>query len=134
VGIAAATVVLAIAGVIGVIAFFNARDDATVGEQSGGPGQAAPDATARNLEQGNVILVYGSPADRAPLKALAEEIAGPPDPDLVHAGQAILVQRRPGTDGVVAEAYKRRLKVTDARDPQLRAFAERWLGDSSVRD
>ena len=123
-----AAALLTVAAVLGLLAFLNARDDATIGEDRPAPGQPAADATDRNLEQGNVFFIYGDAADREPLRALAQEIAGPQDEALIHAGQAILVQRRPGATGVVAEAYKRRLTVASADDPALREFAEYWLG------
>ena len=140
-GILVATAaVLTVAAVLGVLAFFNSRDDATIGEDgSSAPGQPAPEATAPEatgdeLRRGNVILLYGDRGDRAALRALADDLAGPEEPALVDAGQAVIVRRRAGTRGVAAEAYKRRLEAPSAEDPQLRAFVEHWLGRGSVRD
>ncbi len=80
------------------------------------------------LELGDVVLAYGG--DRAPaeLIALQEEVAGPFDAELAAAGQAIVLARSPGLEGVQALAWRRREKTADASDPALRAFAERWLG------
>ena len=130
--IIAAVAVLTVAAVLGVLAFFNSRDDATIGEDRATPGTVAPDATGRTLEQGNVVFVYGDPAHREPLRALAADISGPPDEALIHAGQSVLVQRKPGAGNVVAEAYRRRLEVASPRDPALRAFAEHWLGRGAM--
>jgi hypothetical protein len=128
----AAVAVLTVAAVLGVLAFFNSRDDSTIGEDRAEPGVPAPDATGRTLEQGNVVFVYGEPAHREPLRTLAADISGPPDEALIHAGQSILVQRKPGAAGVVAEAYRRRLEVASPRDPALREFAEHWLGRGAM--
>ncbi len=142
-----ATVVVALAGGFGLLAFFVARDDAPVEERDAattparGPGAAAPGAGAadlpaagrarllRALRAGNVVLVYGPRDAPARLRALAREVAGGPyDPALESAGQAVILVRRPGTRGVVALAAGRRLAVSSAADPRLRRFAEAWLG------
>jgi hypothetical protein len=125
-----AAALLTVAAVLGVIAFFNARDDATIGEERAAPGAPAPDATSPELERGNVVVRFGDPADEAPLRALAREF-GPES--LAQAGQAVLVRRDAGTPGVVAEAYRRRLEVRRPDDPALRAFVEFWLGRGAMR-
>ena len=144
---AVATIVLARAGGIGLLLFFVARDDAPVEHRgattstvSAGPGEGtAGDAgnelpmrdrarLLRALEAGNVVLVYGERADRRRLEALAEEVAGEPDPALEEAGQAVLVARRRGRRGVVGLAYQRILRVASPSDPELRRFADAWLG------
>ena len=109
-GILVATAaVLTVAAVLGVLAFFNSRDDATIGEDgSSAPGQPAPEATAPELRRGNVVLRFGDPADAAALRRLAGEY-GPAS--LAGAGQAVLVRRAPAAQGVVAEAYRRRLQA-----------------------
>jgi hypothetical protein len=117
-------VLLAVAGVFGVLLFFSARDDSTIGE-SGAPGQAAPEATGAELESGNVVVRFSAAADAAPLRELAREF-GPES--LADAGQAVLVRRDESAGGVVAEAYRRRLKVAGPEDPALRRFIEPWLG------
>ena len=130
--IAAGTVVT-IAAVLGLLAFFNARDDSTIGEETPPPGKADPSLTADQLKRGNVVLLYSRPADRAPLEELADELAGPPDPALTEAGQSILVERRPRGRSVIANAYQRSLVVDSAEDPALREFVQYWLGRSAVR-
>ena len=121
---------LVVAGILGILAFFTARDDSTIGEDAAAPGQEAPDATARVLEQGNVIFLYAEPADREPLEELAAEIAGPSDEALRHAGQAIIVEKG---DGLGALAYERRVEVSSPDDPELQRFAEYWLGRGAMR-
>ena len=129
-----AAALLTIAAVLGVLAFFNARDDSTIGDTTAAPGTAAPGLTERTLEQGNVVLSYGRPAHREALEALAREVAGPmpQDPALVHAGNAVLVERGDAPE-VVAAAYKRELRVASPADPALREFVEYWLGRGAVR-
>ena len=96
-GLLLAVVVLAALGAFGAIAFFNARDDAGVetptGTSPGVPlsqlsGVQAPATTA-----GNVVLLYSDDGSRAALDALAEDIAGPPSPEVEEAGQAVLVRK-----------------------------------------
>ena len=122
---------LTVVAVIGLLAWFNARDDSTLDKDdpANAPGQAAPDATGRTLEQGNVVFLFRNPADRQPLRQLALDLAGGSDPALVHAGQAILVREG---DALGAEAYKRRITVSSPDDPALSEFAEYWLGRHSV--
>jgi hypothetical protein len=80
------------------------------------------------LETGDVVLFYSDPADEPQLRSIAEDVAGPFDPALAGAGQAVLVERRPGTPGVIALAWRRMLTAPSARDAQVHAFAESWLG------
>ena len=129
----AAGTVITIAAVLGLLAFFNARDDSTIGEETPAPGKADPTLTADELRRGNVVLLYARPTDRAALKQLADEIAGPADPTLTQAGQSIIVKRRPRGSSVIANAYQRSLVVESAEDPALREFAQYWLGRSAMR-
>ena len=131
--IIAAITVLTIAAVLGVLAFFNARDDSTIGEERTAPGKPDPALTSDQLRRGNVVLLYSRPADRAPLEKLADDLAGPVDPTLTEAGQSILIERRPRGEKIIANAYKRSLVVDSAEDPRLRDFATYWLGRGAVR-
>ena len=127
-----AAALLTVAAILGVLAFFNARDDSTIGENQEAPGQASDALTGDTLARGNVVLRYGDPGQRAALEALARDIAGADDPALVEAGQAIVVER--GTGGrIVASAYKRTLTVDSPEDPKLREFVQYWLGRGSMR-
>jgi hypothetical protein len=129
-GLLVLAVLVALAGVVGLVAFLQSRDESTVDQsEASAPGVADPALTQRALAQGNVILTYRQSGQREQLRALAEEIAGPPDQALVHAGQAVLVQARPsGGGGVVAQAFERRFETATPDDPQLRDFVEYWLG------
>jgi hypothetical protein len=131
-GLLLAVVVLAALGAFAAIAFFNARDDAGVATPSAtGPGVPLSQlggVQAPSTREGNVVLLYSDAASRAPLQALAEDIAGPPSPELEQAGQAVLVRESPAADGIVAIAGDRGLRVSDPADPALRAFIEAYLG------
>lgn len=158
------------AGVVALLAFFNARDAAEVSSPAPpGPGREFPDLGARHLrpgeapevryasrpptsgphapvpvrrqeaeisnhqllhalELGNVVLLYGDPAPPPGLRRLAEQVAGPWEPALAQGGQAVILARRPGTEGVVAVAWRRLLRVGSAQDPRLRRFVDYWLG------
>lgn len=77
------------------------------------------------LELGNVVLAYDAPRPPARLRAVQDAVAGPFDPQLAAAGQAIVLARVPGTGSGVALAWRHRLP---AGSPDLEAFAEHWLG------
>ena len=80
------------------------------------------------LESGDVVLVYGSRTDEAQLRGIQQDVAGPFDPELASAGQAVILDRRTGTQGVVALAWRRMLRARNGEDPKLHAFADAWLG------
>jgi uncharacterized protein DUF3105 len=142
---AAITILLALAGGIGLLLFFVSRDEAPVNHNgattpvkgpgeplAGDPGRELPSRDRARLvgllRTGNVVLVYGRKSDRAALTTLARDVAGAPDPTLEGAGQAVLVARRSTTPGVVALAWQRVLRTGSASDPELRRFADAWLG------
>ena len=87
-----------------------------------------PDELLQALEQGNVVLVYGEARPPAAFRELQEAVAGPFDAELAVIGQSIILARRPGLDGYAALAWRRSLRTDDPADPQLRDFAEAWLG------
>jgi hypothetical protein len=80
------------------------------------------------LERGDVILFYGDKKAPKDLVDLQRELSGPFDPVLTAAGQQVILARRPGTKGVIALAWARRLQVPDAEDPRVHQFADFWLG------
>jgi hypothetical protein len=135
-GLGVLSVVIALAGTVALITFFQSRDESQIGAEGGGaqaaPGVAAPEENDPRLEAGNVILTYRRAEDGAVLRALAEEFSGPPEEAraLEEAGQSVVVLRRPNqTAGpVVGHALGRRLVTEAADDPQVRAFTEYWLG------
>lgn len=80
------------------------------------------------LELGDVVLLYGTPRPPAALRALARRVAGPFDPALAAGGQAVVLGRRAGVEGVTALAWRHLLTAPSANDPALEAFAQFWLG------
>jgi hypothetical protein len=80
------------------------------------------------LELGDVILFYGDRKPSSDLIALQRRLSGPFDPVLAGAGQQVILARRPGTRGVLALAWARRLDVPSAQDPRLQQFSDFWLG------
>lgn len=86
------------------------------------------DQLLQALALGDVVLVFG--ARRAPtaLSALARALAGRFTPALAAAGQAVILDRLPGTRGVIGLAWAHMVRTPSARDPRLRAFAAYWLG------
>jgi uncharacterized protein DUF3105 len=164
-----AAIVVALAGVVGLIAFFSGRDSAPVSSTRNGPGQAFPDQGAARLAPGqqpprpynsdpptsgphapaqitrdasrlsngqiltalaagNVVLFYGTPHPPPSLRKLADDEAGSFDAPLAQAGQAVILAPRPGTNGVVAAAWRHLLRAPSPTDPALRQFVESWLG------
>ncbi len=90
--------------------------------------QLSDDQILHALELGDVVLLYGTPRAPAALRALANRVAGPFDPALAAVGQAVVLGRRPGTDGVVALAWRHLLRAPRVDDPALEQFASFWLG------
>ena len=80
------------------------------------------------LELGNVVIVHPGRAPEPPLRALQEQVTGPYDPALAEAGQMVIHVRRTNATEIQALAWRRRLATASAADPQLREFAEAWLG------
>jgi Protein of unknown function (DUF3105) len=102
-----------------------------------GPHRAEPVRADRNelsddqileaLALGNVVIAY----DGDPPAAVQEEVSGPFDPELAAAGQAVILAKRPGLEGVQALAWRRRLIANGPEDPKLQEFAEAWLGQGA---
>ncbi len=89
------------------------------------------DAILTELAAGNVVLFYDAARPPAALRALQRDVSGPFDPEIAAAGQAVILARRPGTEGVVAAAWRRLLRASGPRDPRLREFVDAWLGQGS---
>lgn len=86
------------------------------------------DQLLQALEAGDVVIMYGSSSPPAGLRALVDTIASPFTPALAAAGQAVILARRPGTNGLLGLAWTRLVHVRSVNDPQLRSFALYWLG------
>src|SRR3954449_12201661 len=108
-------VLIAAAGVVGIIAFFDARDSSTTGG-------AQPKAQNVNksgvLSDGNVVLTYSDPHYKAALRDFAEQ-NGPDTPVLRAAGGAVIVRHDPQAAGVVARSSSATLQAQSPQDPRL---------------
>ena len=150
-GLGLATVVVALAGFVGVVLFFEGRDSSQVPNAAGNssapgrvvsdqqraqtPARIARDAVALSRDQllhalqlGDVVLVYGTSAPPPQLRALQQKVSGPFDPVLAANGAAVILARRAGANGVTALAWRRILRASGPADPALEAFADYWLG------
>jgi hypothetical protein len=126
--VALGVLVLAVAGIGAALAYFNARDDATV-SHSGGPGKQREPRARPVVSTGNVMLLYSDERETTALRELAQDIGGESTPALEAAGQAVIVRRQTGLRvPVVALTSQRRLDTAGPDDPNLRAFIEYWLG------
>ena len=85
------------------------------------------------LALGNVVVLYGTRKPPRDLRALATSVAAPFTPALAAAGQAVILGRRPGTQGLLGVAWTRLVHVRSAADPQLRSFILYWLGRGAAR-
>jgi hypothetical protein len=94
--------------------------------RDGGP--LSDDQLLTALAAGNVIIAFAGPSAPAALRRLQQSTAGAFTPDLAAAGQAVILARRPGLRGIVALAWRRRLRVASAGDPRLADFVNAWLG------
>jgi hypothetical protein len=119
-------VAIAAAGVIGLIAFFNSRDESTTSSRT------PTTVTARAPSDGNVVLTYSDAALQPRLKALAADLGAPDTPELRAAGLAVIVRRDPNAAGIVARAAGHELAVAEPDDPQLQDFIDRWLGEGAA--
>jgi hypothetical protein len=142
--------VVALAAVAGVVLLLQSRDDAGVGGTPG-PGakvaarcpqrpvpvahDARPltgDQLRNALALGDVVLRYHGSKPPRPLRGLQDELTGPFDAEIAAAGQAVILA--PGAPtGVEALAWGRRLRAGSPSDPQLRDFAEAWLGEGAPK-
>jgi hypothetical protein len=153
-GLVAAGVAIAIAGLIGLAVAFNARDDAPVSGPEQGPGEVqevgegewptsgehrrelvtrdrrelTDDQILSALEVGNVVILYEGREPAPALTRLQADVAGPFDAEVAAAGQAVILGRRDGAGPATALAWRRVLETDDPADPRLREFTEAWLG------
>lgn len=125
-----AIVVVAVAGVIGLIAFFNGRDSSTTGGAGAAadPGVVAPVSRDVLLRAGNVVLTYSDRSFTPALRRLASGVGAPDTPELRAAGQAVVLRLDPKVGGVAARALRHSLVARSPADARLQDFIERWLG------
>lgn len=80
------------------------------------------------LASGDVVIAYGGTTPAVALAKLALALAPPFSPELATVGDAVILDHRPGTDGLLGLAWAHMIKVRGASDPRLRGFAAFWLG------
>jgi hypothetical protein len=86
------------------------------------------DQVLQALEVGDVVVFFGGPAPPPGLASLARSVSGHFSPDLAQAGQAVILARRPGTQGLIGVAWTRMVQVSAPDAPLLKQFAQFWLG------
>lgn len=86
------------------------------------------DQLLQALSAGDVVLMYGTRTPPHGLTALARSVAPPFTPALAETGQAAVLAYRPGTTGVLGLAWAHMVHVRSPLDPNLRSFAQYWLG------
>ena len=93
-------------------------------------GQASVEVAAVSGEGGarvQAVVHGGSGRGDGPAARLAD-LCRPHPSASGAAGQMVVLDPRRGVHGVIALAWRRRLRAADGTDPRLRAFAEAWLG------
>jgi hypothetical protein len=90
--------------------------------------ELSDDQLLEALQLGNVVIAYDADDPPPALVSLQDDTAGPFDPELAAAGQAVILAPRPGVGGVVALAWRRKLEAAAPDDPKLHDFVEAYLG------
>lgn len=91
-------------------------------------GPLSDDEILQALSDGDIVIAYGTPRPPVRLLDLVDALAGPFTPALAASGQAIMLDHRPGTPGLLALAWTRMLRARGPADPLLRQFVETYLG------
>jgi hypothetical protein len=86
------------------------------------------DQELQALERGNVVVFFDDARIGRGLRKLQRRLTGPYLPAVGAAGGALILDRRPGTKGVIAASWRHLLAVKSPNDPQLLAFANYWIG------
>jgi hypothetical protein len=128
----AATLVVSLAAVVGLIALINSRDRSNLSPRAaaagapGAPYRGNPPLTPSGraaVRLGNVVIVYR--AARPPHGVGRLVHAG--SPALVRAGQAVLLERDPALPTALAAVSRTRVQPADTPG-QLVDFVDYWLG------
>jgi hypothetical protein len=86
------------------------------------------------LAAGDVILIHGGTRPPPGLAELARTTGGPFTASLAASGNAVILARLPGINGIIALAWTRMLPITGMADVTgrddgvLKQFIEAWLG------
>jgi hypothetical protein len=124
--------VIGLAAVVGLIAYFNSRDDSSLSSQAdaaatpGSPYRGEPvlsPADADAVKRGNVLILYRDAQPPAGTTALV-----PPGGNaLVQAGQSVVLDREPTLKTPLAAVSAKRIQTADT-PAELRPFIDYWLG------
>lgn len=127
-----ATLIVALAALVGLITLFNSRDKsgvspkATVVAGPGSPYTGTPVLSPVDqdaVKRGNVVVLYRDAKPPAGTQALVP----PGGKALVQAGQSVVLDREPTLKTALAAVSAK--KIEDADSPQqLRDFIDYWLG------
>jgi hypothetical protein len=127
-----ATLVVALAALVGLIALINSRDQSGVDKQSAaaaGPGSPYRGDPVLSpvldgvVKRGNVVVLYRDASPPAGTRALVT----PGGKALEQAGQAVVLEREPTLKAPLAGVSA--TKIEEANSPsELRAFIDYWLG------
>jgi hypothetical protein len=90
--------------------------------------ELSDDQLLEALELGDVVIAYGTSRPPPQLISVQRSLAGAFSPALAAAGQMIVLDRRPGTTGLIGLAWAHLVRVSSPGDPLLRAFVDYWLG------
>jgi hypothetical protein len=128
----AATLVVALAALVGLVALINSRDQSGIDRQPdavAGPGRpyrgepVLSPALDDAVKRGNVIVLYRDAQPPAGTRALLT----PGGKALEQAGQAVVLEREPTLTAPLAGVSAK--KIEDANSPaQLQPFIDYWLG------
>jgi len=122
---------IALVGVVGIIFFFEARDQSRIDTQGTGTGQPyrgdprLSPALRKATALGNVVVLY---RDRRPPPGI-RDLTGGAGPELRQIGLAVLLERDRRLDAplaAVSSTHVQRARTPDA----LNAFVDRYLGRS----
>jgi hypothetical protein len=90
------------------------------------------------LAAGDIVLMYGGRTPPPGLAELARSTGGAFTPALAAAGDAVILARLPGINGIIALAWTRMLpitgmvRVTGGDDGVLKQFVQSWLGQGAT--
>ena len=127
-----ATFVVALAAVVGLITFFNSRDQSSLSHQtdtSGAPGApyrgepVLSPADHDAVKRGNVLVLYRDASPPAGTFALIP----PGGSALQQAGQSVVLDREPTLKTALAAVALERIEPANAPQ-ELRPFIDYWLG------
>jgi hypothetical protein len=120
---------IALVGVVGIIFFFEARDQSRVDTQDVGMGQPyrgeppLSPALRRAVARGNVVVLYRDPRPPAGVR----DLTGGAGPELRRVGLAVLLDRNRRLDAplvAVSSTKFERARSAEALNP----FVDRYLG------